>query len=153
MGYRSEVAYQIRFDDTQTMGLFIQHVMGSEDEHMITALKECEVDFKTYSINFHSYDVKWYDSYEDVQGHTRLYMLPDKEDTPFFEKCDYKFIRVGEEQGDIDEEYSNHADLDVHDGFYTTTSIEIPFAQHYEPYGTTLDELTKQQPTKGDVTP
>jgi hypothetical protein len=153
MGYRSQVAYQIRFEDTQTLGLFIQHVVGSGDEHMTDALKECEVDFKDMCINFHAYDTKWYESYEDVQGHTRLYMLADKEDTPFFEKCDYKFIRVGEEQGDIEEEYSRHTDLDVHDEFYTSTSIEVPFATNYEPYGKVLEELTKQQPTKGDVTP
>jgi hypothetical protein len=153
MGYRSEVAYSIGFTDTQVMGQFIQHVMSSGDEHMIQALKECEVCFTELRINFHSYDVKWYDSYEDVQGHTRLYQLPDKEDTPFFEKSEYKFLRVGEEQGDIDDEYSSHTGhaVDLHDGFYTHTSIELPFSNNYECYGDILDKLTKEQPTKGET--
>ena len=144
MGYRSEVAYSIGFIDEHSMGKFINHVFGSGDEHMITALKDCEVCFKELRINFHAYDVKWYDSYDDVQGHSRLYELCDEEDTQFFGQCDFKFMRVGEEQGDIDEMYSNNADhrIDMHDGFYTVTSIEIPFSNNYVPYGKELDELT-----------
>jgi hypothetical protein len=146
MGYRSEVAYTIGFEDEQTMGKFINHVFGSGDEHMIQALKECEVCFKELRINFHAYDVKWYDSYEDVKGHTALYTLPNDEDTQFYEKCDFKFIRVGEEQGDIDEDYSNNTNhkLDVHDSFYTHTSIELPFSNNYTSYGDELAKLTPQ---------
>jgi hypothetical protein len=150
MGYRSEVAYTIGFQDTQVMGQFINHVFGSGDEHMIDALKECEVDFKGLRINFHAWDVKWYDSYEDVKGHTSLYSLVDKEDTQFFEKCDYKFVRVGEEQGDIEEEYSHHTDFDLHDEFYTNTSITLPFQSNYTPYGDELKKLEETQPTKAE---
>jgi hypothetical protein len=151
MGYRSEVAYSVCFIDEKAMGLFITHVFGSGDEHMIQALKECEVDFKELRINFHAWDVKWYDSYDDVKGHTALYTLPDKEDTQFFEQCDYKFMRVGEEQGDIEDEYSSHTShrVDVHDEFYTNTSITLPFQTDYTPYG---DELLKlSQPTEGET--
>jgi hypothetical protein len=150
MGYRSEVAYSISFEDENAMGLFITHVFGSGDEHMMTALKECEVDFKGLRINFHAWDTKWYDSYEDVKGHQALYQLPDKEDTPFYEKCDYKFMRVGEEQGDIDDEYSSNSSVDVHDEFYTNTSITLPFQSNYTPYGDALEQLAKDQPTKGE---
>ena len=150
MGYRSEVAYSICFEDENAMGLFITYVFSTNDEHMITALKECEVDFKGLRINFHAWDVKWYDSYEDVKGHTALYTLPDKDDTPFFEKCDYKFMRVGEEQGDIDDEYSSHSSVDVHDEFYTNTSITLPFASNYTPYGDELAKLTPPIPTEGE---
>jgi hypothetical protein len=150
MGYRSEVAYTICFEDENAMGLFITHVFGSGDEHMIDALKACEVDFKELRINFHAWDVKWYDSYDDVKGHTALYTLPDKEDTQFYEKCDYKFMRVGEEQGDIDDEYSSHAGVDVHDEFYTNTSITLPFASNYTTYGDELTKLTPQPKEKED---
>jgi hypothetical protein len=153
MGYRSEVAYSICFVDEKAMGLFITHVFGSGDSHMIDALKECEVDFKELRINFHAWDTKWYDSYDDVQGHQALYQLPDKEDTQFFEQCDYKFMRVGEEQGDIDDEYSNHTShrVDVHDEFYTNTSITLPFASNYTPYGDELAKLTPPIPTEGET--
>ena len=150
MGYRSEVAYSICFVDEKAMGLFITHVFGSGDSHMIDALKECEVDFKELRINFHAWDTKWYDSYDDVKGHQALYQLPDKEDTQFFEQCDYKFMRVGEEQGDIDDEYSNHTShrVDVHDEFYTNTSITLPFQSNYTPYGDELAKLTPQPQEK-----
>jgi hypothetical protein len=151
MGYRSEVAYSICFEDSHTMGLFINHVFGSGDEHMIDALKECEVDFTCLRINFHAWDTKWYDSYDDVKGHQALYQLPDKDDTPFFEKCDYKFMRVGEEQGDIDDEYSSHSSVDVHDEFYTNTSITLPFQSNYTPYGDELKKLEESQPTEGET--
>lgn len=148
MGYRSEVAYRIRFDDSATLGQFINHVFGSGDDHMIQALKECEVCFTENMVNFHAYDVKWYESYEDVQGHTKLYELVDKEDTQFFEKCGYVFYRVGEESGDIQDDSGG---IDPpYDDFYTQTSIEIPFSTNYTSYGDALEKLTKDQPTEGE---
>lgn len=148
MGYRSQVAYRIRFDDSQTLGLFINHVIGSEDTHMIDALMECEVCFVENMVNFHAYDVKWYESYEDVQGHTRLYELCNKEETQFYEKCGYSFIRVGEEQGDIQDE--SGGEDPPYDDFYTSTSIEVPFDTNYTPYGDILKKLKESQPTEGE---
>ena len=152
MGYRSQVAYVIAFDeDSQAMGKFINYVMGSEDEHMINALIECEVDFENNRINFYADDVKWYESYEDVKGHTRLKELCADEETPFYPHASAKFIRVGEESGDIEE--NDYGDDPPYDGFYTVTSIELPFSTNFKPYGNVLAELVQDQPTKGDVTP
>lgn len=152
MGYRSQVAYVIAFDeDANVMGKFINYVMGSGDEHMITALKECEVDFKANRINFYATDVKWYESYVDVQGHTRLYELCINEETPFYPHAHARFVRVGEEDGDVQAE--DFGDDPPYDDFYPITEIRLPFDCDYTSYGKTLDELTKQQPTKGDVTP
>ena len=148
MGYRSQVAYRIRFDDSHTLGLFINHVFGSGDDHMIEALRECQVDFDDCMVNFHAYDVKWYESYEDVQGHTKLYELCDKEDTQFFEKCGYVFYRVGEEQSDIQDESGGNDP--PYDDFYTSTSIEVPFDTGYTPYGDELKKLEESQPTEGE---
>lgn len=141
MGYRSEVAYIIAFDAQQQMGQFIQWVMSSGDEHMINALKECEVDFSTLRINFWQSDVKWYESYADVQGHTRLLELCNLEDTPFHANIGGMLIRVGEDEVDIETtEYGNDP---PYDGFYTVTNIEMPFNASYTSYGTTLEALTK----------
>jgi hypothetical protein len=152
MGYRSQVAYVIAFDDdadTKVMGQFINYVMGSGDEHLIEALKECEVDFDLQRINFYASDVKWYDSYDEVKAHTKLYELCVNEETPFYPHAHARFVRVGEESGDIQEE--DFGDDPPYDEFYTHTDIRLPFDCHYRSYGTTLDELTQQQPTKGDV--
>ena len=152
MGYRSQVAYVIAFDDdadTRVMGQFINYVMGSGDEHLIEALKECDVDFDAQRINFYASDVKWYDSYDEVKAHTKLYELVVNEETPFYPHAHAKFIRVGEEQGDIQEE--DFGDDPPYDDFYTVTTIELPFSTNYEPYGKVLEQLTKQQPTKGET--
>ena len=151
MGYRSQVAYIISFDDdadTKTMGQFINYVMGSGDTHMIQALMECEVDFKNQRINFWQSDVKWYESYDEVKAHTKLYELCVNEETPFYPHAHARIIRVGEEQGDIQED--DFGDDPPYDEFYTVTTIQLPFSEDYIPYGKVLEQLTKQQPTKGD---
>lgn len=150
MGYRSQVAYVIAFDeDSQAMGKFINYVMGSGDEHMITALKECEVDFETNRINFYQSDVKWYESYEDVKGHTRLYELVTDEETPFYPHAHARFIRIGEESGDIEE--NDYGDDPPWESFYPVVSMELPFSSNYEPYSKVLEQLIKDQPTKGET--
>lgn len=149
MGYRSEVAYVIAFDeDSQAMGKFINWVLASNDEHMITALKECEVDMDRQRINFYQEDVKWYESYADVQGHTRLKELCNDPETPFYPHAHAKFIRVGEEQSDIEE--IDYGDDPPHEDFYTVTHIELPFSHNYTSYGDILAQLIKDQPTKSE---
>ena len=144
MGYRSSVAYVIAFADEHTMGKFVNHVFGSGDEHLINALKDCEVNFDSKRINFYAGDVKWYDSYDDIKGHTRLYELCHDEDTPFFNKSDYRFIRIGEESEDIQEDCSC-GDFDPYDDFYVARSIETPFNTNYTPYGDKLALLEKEK--------
>ena len=149
MGYYSEVAYVIAFDDQDAMGKFITHVFGSEDAEMIDALKSCEVDFENLRINFHSASSKWYESYTDVKGHTRMYELVDDEDTLFFGRCSSRLVRVGEETGDIEED--DHGDEPPWDDFYPVTTIQLPFSAKYETYGEQLAKLTPPQPTEGET--
>lgn len=149
MGYRSQVAYVIAFDeDANVMGKFINYVMGSGDEHMINALKECEVDFASNRINFYQSDVKWYESYEDVKGHTRLYELVVNEETPFYPHAHARFVRVGEEYEDI--QTDDFGDDPPWDSFYPVTTIELPFSSSYKTYADTLAEIIKEQPTKSE---
>jgi hypothetical protein len=143
MGYYSEVAYVIAFDDELNLGKFINYVFGSGDEHMITALKECIVEFDNKRVCFHSPSSKWYDSYEDVKGHTRLYELCHDEEAPFHELCDYRFIRIGEETEDIQEE-SSSGHLDPYDDFYVVRHINLPFDPKAPTYGDELEKLTPQ---------
>jgi hypothetical protein len=143
MGYRSEVAYVIAFEDKATLNEFISLVMlkgGREAE----ALKECQLDvaegvFSCYRINFYADSVKWYDSYPDVEAHTWLYTYAVER---FGDKCAYRFLRVGEEQNDIEDEHSDPSDkFDLYLDFYTRTSIEVPFSVGYEPVGDALRVL------------
>lgn len=69
MGYRSDVAYTIRFKDVGAMTVFIAEAQGSG---LQTALDECEIHRKRLQINFFAENVKWYDSDPSVQMHTSL---------------------------------------------------------------------------------
>jgi hypothetical protein len=140
MGYRSEVAYVIAFEDKTTLNEFISLVMlkgGAEAE----ALKECQIVVqdngrKECFINFYADDVKWYDSYAEVEAHTWLYQYAVER---FEDKCAYKFLRIGEEQGDIEDDHSDPSDkFDLYQDFYTRAIMEIPFEPSYKPVGDAL---------------
>lgn len=147
MGYYSEVAYIIAFEDELNMGKFINHVFGSGDEHMIQALKECIVDFKELRINFYMNSGKWYESFDDVKGHTNLYELCRDEDTQFHGKCDFRFMRVGEETEDVEED-GTYGDNDPYEDFYIERSISLPFDPKADPYDEQLKKLETQPKEK-----
>jgi len=138
MGYRSEVAYVIQFSTTEKREEYINLVIASGNEGLITALKECEVpnalregDYQACCINFYASDVKWYDSYDEVKAHTRLYKWAEE---LYPEDSGWHFIRIGEETGDIQDETDDNGVETPEDDFYTYTSMEIPFGADYEPF-------------------
>jgi hypothetical protein len=138
MGYRSEVAYQIVFKDKTTLNDFIARIMvlgGFERK----ALEECQIGVQDNGreecfINFYASDVKWYESYPEVQGHEKLKALA----LEWFdhENVGVNFIRIGEETEDIVEEYEG--DLSDWTELRVTRSIDIPFEHDYEPVGDAL---------------
>jgi hypothetical protein len=138
MGYRSEVAYVIQFSTTQKRDEYINLVIASKNEDLITALQLCEVpiplkedDWQACRINFHASDVKWYDSYDEVKAHTRLYKWAED---LYPEDCGWHFIRIGEEFGDIQDETDENAVETPEDDFYPYTSMELPFEADYQPF-------------------
>jgi hypothetical protein len=141
MGYRSEVAYRIGFTDKEVLNEYIALVMLKGNEE-VKALRECQIELPDNGseecfINFYQRDVKWYDSFPDVQAHTWLYKFAKKR---FPDNVSYKFLRVGEETGDIEDDCNDEV-FDLQDDFYTYTSMEIPFAHDYEPIGDKLGLL------------
>ena len=107
MGYRSEVAYAIRFGSKADMDTFIGVQLVKKDPHITEALKELEIvdggaDFTTDEpiLFFHADDVKWYPDYPDVGAHTRLY----HEAVDMFDDACYLFLRCGEQSDDIEED-------------------------------------------------
>ena len=151
MGYRSEVAYGVKIDD------IIWSDQATEEEKnlsadglfllMLTEMQQDEVAGKcfddTYDINeyltinkeartilFHENGLKWYDSYEDVKAHERLYEIMQE----YAELHDSKqgmenpvsccFTRIGEEVGDIDERGSGYDPWSIMN-VYTGLDIHI----------------------------
>jgi hypothetical protein len=138
MGYRSEVAYRIGFRNKTILNEFIAKVMvlgGAE----VNALKECSIeeDGDHWFVNFYASDVKWYDGYTDVDGHTKLYNLAVEW---YPEDCAYQFLRIGESDDDSQSDTDGADDLTdcVWDDFRIIRYIETPFSSNYEAIGDKL---------------
>lgn len=106
MGYRSEVAYVIRFKDADQRQAFINIQRAKADKDINTALDEM-VEVEDNMIGYHADHVKWYDDYPEVKAHQTL--MKDSialfgDDNPntldYDDQAGYRFIRLGEEQDD-----------------------------------------------------
>jgi hypothetical protein len=118
MGYRSEVAYTIRFDDSdkgrQTFDIFLADAKQNEDTKGVFNDSEgddpsLKIDYAKRHINFYADYVKWNSDYEDVKCHDALIVLAreyiDEQETEGGSACmGAIFTRLGEELNDIDEE-------------------------------------------------
>ena len=120
MGYRSTVAFIISFKDKETLDNYLaprlldEHIKNDRDNFSRIAWDDA-------SAMYHVEDVKWYDTYPDVQALTKLY-----KDTIEAGGA-YRFIRVGEEDKDIEEEYAESDTTEPFwDDFYPVTSIVMP---------------------------
>ena len=85
MGYRSDVA--LRFSDHLVEVVNTARKLDKELDSMLKEAQENDTDYFWQ-------DVKWYDSYKEVQAvQNFLNLLKDD---------DYGMIRVGEESGDVE---------------------------------------------------
>lgn len=107
MGYRSDVAYAIQFKDANERATFRDVMMHKNDTHITQALDEVS-DYKDKFIVFKINDVKWYDSYEDVQAHRKLM----EQACELFE-ASYRFLAIGEDGAE-----NYHADGPNEDDLY-----------------------------------
>ena len=93
MGYRSDVAYTIRFKNKEHRIRFMATaVLGSEIQLDEFGLIDDETIIYKYD------DVKWYDEYDYVKAHQQL--LNDAK----AQGCGWEFCRVGEESGDVEQD-------------------------------------------------
>jgi hypothetical protein len=123
MGYRSTVAYTIRFTPFPS-----PQEAENGDTPTEADVKECKASFYTFlaeakvkfseafdddgmvvdesnmAVNFLAYDVKWYETYEDVKVHEELMSLSKAWDEMGNKNIGGIFMRIGEETDDIVEE-------------------------------------------------
>lgn len=130
MGYRSDVAYTIRFvheDDTNNKQSFYTFLAEAKANAATAACfgeqgwAEFQIDEANFRINFFAEGVKWYESYADVQCHEALLSLANEwdEDEDNHAHIAYQFVRIGEESDDIEDKRSESAD----DWIYLERSI------------------------------
>jgi hypothetical protein len=120
MGYRSTVAFIISFKDKETLDNYLaprlldENIKDSRDNFS-------RITWDDSSVLYHVEDIKWYDTYPVVQALTKLYK--DAVDAG----GSYRFIRVGEKDKDIEEEYGESDTTEPFwDDFYPVTSIVMP---------------------------
>ena len=126
MGYRSMVAYTIRFTPIYlTPETTDTQATKEAKESFYTFLAEAKVklsgavndestriDESNMAINFYADHVKWYESYEDVQMHEALIQLSKDWADMENKHIGGIFIRIGEEMDDIVEEGWGEHDWD-----------------------------------------
>ena len=122
MGYRSDVAYTIRFTDTgdntlarQSFYTFLAEAKANPDTAGCFTEEESHyliIDEEKMQLNFYIDYVKWYPEYPDVKCHNQLVDLV----RDWIENKDaegvigYMFCRIGEESNDIDEHFGGNWD-------------------------------------------
>ena len=110
MGYRSDVAYTIRFahdDDKVAKQSFFTFLAEAKAQPLYaTALEEVDTDEKKLAFYFYAADTKWYYSFPDVNSHVALVKLARSwcEDADGDGSCAYIFMRLGEDDDDCERE-------------------------------------------------
>ena len=108
MGYRSDVAYVIRFKDKAQCDTFINLQLAKADKHITGAINEL-TRVEDHILGFHTESVKWYDEYDDVKAHKTLLNeaiglfsegVAYSREIPYDDQAGYRFIRLGEEDED-----------------------------------------------------
>lgn len=132
MGYRSAVSYVVRFETHDKRDEYVALILAKNDPLLTKALGQCYVPNSVERIDdpvifFSVVDWKWYSSYPEVKAHTTIYEWA-KELYP--DDCDYRFIRVGEESGDVEEE-SSGGGFDDFEDVYPVTVIESRYPAEY----------------------
>jgi hypothetical protein len=110
MGYRSDVAYVIKFNDIETRDNFVTLMLAKNEPQTTQALSECEYGYKDDPIiSFEAQSVKWYDSFEDVKSHQRLML--DAVEIFKHKGGRYRFVSVGEDGAEEFREDDDEGDL------------------------------------------
>ena len=110
MGYRSHVAYIIKFDDIQTRDNFVTLMLAKNNPALTQAINECEYGYKDDPIiTFEAEDVKWYSDFEDVKAHHTL--MDEAVEIYKHKKGRYRFVAVGEDGAEDFQELDDEGDL------------------------------------------
>ena len=122
MGYRSDVAYVIRFATTEQRDAYMELVKHRNDQDMINALEDCESRYEEPIITFEANDIKWYIS-EYVKGHSALMEWA----VEIYEDSGWRCVQLGEDgQEEITEGGDDVSDLCDYVDTRHTLSIDFP---------------------------
>ena len=116
MGYRSTVAYKIKFEKADDFWGFIAEAKLDPETQLCFNDKdnpECfVVDEEKYEISFLAEDWKWYEDYPEVKAHEALFNKAEDRDSDGVE-VDGAYCRIGEESDDNHERYFGNDPYDM----------------------------------------
>ena len=123
MGYYSEVAICMAFEDNDKRDAFWELISLRKDDMGDLMRNQCQKDDRMPWINYHNRSIKWYESHPDRQAF--------EDNGGLFElvkECGgaYRILRLGEDRDDIeeDEDAADAGKVDVPwDAFYMDRRI------------------------------
>ena len=118
MGYRSDVAYIIKFESDDARAKYIEHLHSLQDQNIEAALDEVALSLSEPMITFSAESVKWYGEFNDVKAHRFIY-----QESANFGGI-YRCIEVGEDgRTDVDA----LDDYELEDYVYSVHRLEVNF--------------------------
>lgn len=123
MGYRSDVAYVIKFKSFENRDAFVTLMLSKNDGDITQAIGETKYDYRDDPIiTFEADNVKWYPDFPDVQAHEQLY----KQAHELFE-ADYRFLAIGEDGAESFDEIDNNGGM--YDYIYAVHRLATNFGE------------------------
>lgn len=124
MGYRSDVAIGIAFENKAQMTAFLTKVKLQDESGLfdqeIKCYRVCGTDTDVVLLHAYWPCVKWYGGYLDVEFHHAMLAMACEADLPA------AYIRVGEEVDDIDREVYDQDWFCISDFFAVRVCIDHP---------------------------
>jgi hypothetical protein len=142
MGYRSDVAYVVKFysetEPEKAFAEFVAFVDWVKNTHVIqdpsekTAFSYNDFSYndkssdylkfypKDLMISFSIESVKWYQDFDEVQWHEQLLLNVEK-----YRTGNYRFVRTGEEYNDVEVKVHDPTYWEMHDYVDVHRSIEF----------------------------
>jgi hypothetical protein len=124
MGYRSDVAYVIKFKNISDRDSFVTLMLARNDPVLTEAVNETLHRSEDPVICAEFVDVRWRSDYPDVAVH--LKMLAEASD---LYDAGYRFCRVGENMDDVEETVHSPEswDCDTYDYVYVVRKVGTAF--------------------------
>lgn len=121
MGYRSDVAYIVKFKSFQDRDAYVSLLLAKNDDFLTRAVNEIDHERTDEPvITYHETDIKWYPDFKSVQAHIHIYKYA-------YEVYDaaYRCVQVGEDGATEIDEIDDSGELT--DSIYPVYRLVVDF--------------------------
>lgn len=122
MGYRSQVTFVVQFANTQDRDAMWTLYAACDDEAKRDVAQHLEHRYAEPIVTFSEVDWKWYPEYKFVKWAHQF-----MDDAVEMFNASWRFVRIGEEDNDIEVTENGDDCSDLYDMVYPVSSIKIYF--------------------------